>query len=79
MIYYILSADTDQERAKRFKETLTGSDEWKKAKISDKKRAEIDKELKKSLKAVDELGARGTPTFYDENMKEIKNRSELFK
>jgi thiol:disulfide interchange protein DsbC len=79
MIYYILSADTDQERAKRFRETLTGSDNWKTFKPSALQKAKIDKELKKSLKAVDELGARGTPTFYDENMKEIKNRSELFK
>jgi len=79
MIYYILSANTDQERAKRFRETLTGSDNWKTFKPSALQKAKIDKELKKSLKAVDELGARGTPSFYDQNMKEIKNRRELFK
>ena len=79
MIYYILSANTDQDRAKRFRETLTGSDNWKTFKPSSLQKAKIDKELKKSLKAVDELGARGTPSFYDQNMKEIKNRRALFK
>jgi len=79
MIYYILSADTDQEKAKRFRETLTGSNKWETFKPSDLQKAKIDKELKKSLKAVNELGARGTPTFYDENLTEIKNRGQIFK
>jgi thiol:disulfide interchange protein DsbC len=79
MIYYILSAKTDKEKAKRFKETLTGSEEYKTIKLTSAQKEKIDKELQKSLKAVEELGARGTPTFYDKNLKEIKDRGSLFK
>jgi len=79
MIYYILSADSDAEKAKRFHETLTGNTKWKNFKPTAAQKAKIDAELKKAKKAVEELGAKGTPSFYDENMKEIKNRGKLFK
>ena len=78
MIYYILSAKTDAQKAKRFHETLQGGNEWKSFKPTAAQKAKIDDELKKSQKAVRELGARGTPYFYDENMKEIKNKGKLF-
>jgi len=78
MIYYILSADSDAEKAKRFHETLTGDTKWASFTPTKEKKAEIDAALKKSKKAVEELGAKGTPSFYDENMNEIKNRGKLF-
>ena len=79
MIDYILSANTEAEKTKRFHETLQGSQNWKNFKPTSSQKAKVNAQLKKSEKAVDELGARGTPTFYDENMKEIKNRGILFK
>jgi len=79
MIYYILSAKSESEKAKRFHETLTGDDSWKTFKLSSKEKEKIDKELLKSQKAVEELGAKGTPSFYDKNMKEIVNKGKLFK
>lgn len=79
MIDYILSANTDKEKAKRFHETLTGDTKWKNFKPTKAQKAKIDAALKKSKKAVDELGARGTPTFYNKDMNEIKDRGSLFK
>jgi len=78
MIYYILSAKSEQEKAKRFHETLTGDTKWKTFKVTDEQKSKIDKELEKSKKAVEELGAKGTPSFYDKNMKEIVNKGKLF-
>jgi len=79
MIEYILSAKTESEKAKRFHQTLQGSNEWKNFKPTTEQKATIKKELEKSKKAVEELQARGTPTFYDKNMKEIKNKGILFR
>jgi thiol:disulfide interchange protein DsbC len=79
MIYYILSADSESQKAKRFKETLSGGDEWKKFKATSQQKQKIDAQIEKSKRAVEELGARGTPTFYDENFTQIKNRGKLFK
>jgi len=78
MIYYILSAKTDAQKAKRFHETLTGDTKWASFTPTKAQKAKIDAELKKAQKAVEELGARGTPSFYDENFTEIKNRGKLF-
>ena len=77
MIYYILSAKTNAEKAKRFKETLLGSDAYKKFHPTKSQKAKIDKEIQKSLKAVGELGAKGTPTIYDSNMNEM-DRNKVF-
>ena len=79
MIYYILSADSEAEKAERFHKTLTGDNSWRDFKPTPAQKAKIDAELKKAKKAVEELGAKGTPSFYDENMTEIKNRGQLFK
>ena len=77
MSYYILAGKTDEERAKRFKETLQGGNEWKNYKPTPADKAQFDKELKASQKAVDNLGAQGTPTVYDENFNQLKNWGEL--
>jgi len=79
MIYYILSAKNDMEKAKRFKETLEGSEKWKSFKPTKEQKENIDKIIAKSVKAADELGAEGTPSFYDKDMKEIKDRESIFK
>ena len=71
MSYYILAGKTDAEKAKRFKAVLGGSDEWKNYKPTPQERAKFLKELQKSKKAVEELGARGTPTVYDQNFNQI--------
>jgi thiol:disulfide interchange protein DsbC len=79
MIYYILSAKNDKEKIKRFKETLNGSNAYLKFKPTKEEKEKIDKIIAKSQKAAEELGARGTPSFYDKNMNEIKDRKSLFK
>ena len=79
MIEYILSGKDDKEKSQRFHKTLTGDNSWQTFKATPKQKERIANELKKSKKAVEELGARGTPYFYDKNLKEIKNRGQLFK
>jgi len=79
MIYYILSAKDNATKAKRFKETLDGGKEWQKFTPTKDQKAKIDATIKKSVKAANELGAKGTPSFYDKNMKEITNRGSLLK
>jgi thiol:disulfide interchange protein DsbC len=79
MIDYILSAPTEAEKVKRFHQTLQGGNEWRSFKPTSAQKVKVAKEIAKSKKAVAELGARGTPSFYDENMKEIKDREKLFK
>ena len=75
MIYYILSGKTNAEKAKRFRETLSGSNAYKNFHPTKAQKEKIDKQINKSLKAVEELGARGTPTIYDKNMNEMdKNK-----
>jgi len=71
MSYYILAGKTDSERAKRMKEVLLGSDAWKKYKPTKEEIAKYEKELQRSQQAAMELGARGTPSVYDENFKPI--------
>ena len=77
MIYYILSAKTNAEKAKRFTETLSGSNAWQKFHPTKAQKENIDKQIAKSLKAVEELGAKGTPTIYDKNMNEM-DRNKVF-
>jgi thiol:disulfide interchange protein DsbC len=79
MIYYILSAKNDKEKAKRFKETLNGSNAYSKFTPTKKEKENIDKIISKSEKAANELGAKGTPSFYDKNMNEIKDRGSIFR
>jgi thiol:disulfide interchange protein DsbC len=79
MIDYILSAPTEAQKVQRFHETLQGSNAWKDFKPTKAQKEMVAKEIAKSKKAVEELGAKGTPTFFDENMKEIKDRGSLFK
>jgi len=78
MIYYILSAKTEAEKAKRFHETLQGGNEWKNFKPTKAQKEAIDKKIKESEKAAAELGAQGTPSFYDSKFNEI-NRNKLLK
>ena len=78
MIYYILSGKNEEEQIKRFKATLKGGTEWKKFTPTEKQKKEFDKIIDKSVKAATELGARGTPSFFDKDMKVIKNRKSLF-
>ncbi|NPA55152.1 MAG: thioredoxin fold domain-containing protein [Epsilonproteobacteria bacterium] len=79
MIYYILDAKTQQQRAKRFHEVLMGSDKYKSFKPSPKELIRLKKELARSKQAAVELNIKGTPSFYDSNLKEIKDRESLFK
>jgi thiol:disulfide interchange protein DsbC len=79
MIDYILSANDNTTKAKRFKETLDGGKEWQKFTPTKKQKAKIDAIIKKSVNAANELGAKGTPSFYDKNMNEIKDRGSIFK
>ncbi len=72
MSYYILAGKTDAERAKRMREVLRGSNEWKKYNPTPKEKAEFEKELQNAQKAANELQARGTPSVYDENFKPIE-------
>jgi len=78
MSYYILSAKTNEEKAKRFKEVLTGNKQEIIKKVnafnktlSKEEKEKLDEELAKSKKAVIELGARGTPSVYDEKFNKI--------
>jgi len=71
MSYYILAGKTDAEKSKRLQEVLGGSNEWKNYKPTKAEKAKFDKILQNAKKAVEELGARGTPTVYDENFNRI--------
>ena len=71
MSYYILAAKTDEEKAKRFREVLEGSNAWKNYKPTKEEKAKFDKMLNNSKKAVIELGAKGTPTVYDKDFNQI--------
>ncbi len=77
MIDYILNGKTNAEKAKRFTATLSGSNAWQKFHPTAEEKANVNKQIAKSLKAVEELGARGTPTIYDSNMNEM-DRSKVF-
>jgi len=71
MSYYILAGKTDAERAKRMKEVLLGSDAWKKFKPTKEQIAKFEEELKRAQEAAMELGAKGTPSVFDENFRPI--------
>jgi thiol:disulfide interchange protein DsbC len=71
MSYYILAGKTDAEKAKRFKEVLAGGNEWKKYHPTAAEKAKFDKMLQNAKKAVEELGAQGTPTVYDKDFNQI--------
>ena len=71
MSYYILAGKTDEEKAKRFREVLSGSNEWKNYHPAKEEKVKFDKILNNSKKAVAELGARGTPTVYDKDFNKI--------
>jgi thiol:disulfide interchange protein DsbC len=71
MSCYILAGKTDSEKAKRFRETLLGGNEWKNYKPSKEELQKCYKELEKSQKAAFELQAKGTPSVYDKNFKPV--------
>jgi len=78
MIYYILSSENEQEKIDRFHKTLSGDNSWKKFTPTKEQKENIDKKLKLSIKAAMELGAQGTPSFYDGEFNEI-DREKLLK
>jgi thiol:disulfide interchange protein DsbC len=67
MSYYILAGKTDAEKAKRLHEVLSGSQKWKEFHPSSAQVQKFEEELQKSARAIEELGAHGTPSVYDEN------------
>ncbi|WP_456480498.1 thioredoxin fold domain-containing protein [Nautilia sp.] len=71
MSYYILAGKTDTEKAERFREVLGGGNKWKNYHPTKEEKAKFDKMLENSKKAVEELGARGTPSVYDSNFNKI--------
>ena len=79
MSYYILSAKTEQEKVKRFHETLAGSEAYKKFKPTKAQKMALDNELVKANNATNELDVPGVPSFFDENFNEIPDRDKLLK
>jgi len=71
MTEYILAGKNDIERAARMRRVLKGSNEWKNFHPSNKEKKEIQEKMTEMQKAVNELGAQGTPTIYDSNFKQI--------
>jgi len=71
MSYYILAGKNDQEKAKRFKEVLNGSNAWKNYHPTKAEKEKFDKILKNAKKAVNELQAKGTPSIYDSKFNPI--------
>jgi thiol:disulfide interchange protein DsbC len=67
MYYYIFSGKTDAEKAKRMEEVMKGKDNnWQNFKPTSEQKAKFDKIIEKGYKAAKELGARGTPSVFDE-------------
>ena len=66
MSYYILAGKTQEEKAKRFKETLSGDNSWSSYQPSPEEKERFDKELELSKKAVNQLHANGTPSVYND-------------
>jgi len=77
MSYYVLAGKTDKERAKRMMEVLEGSNAWKNYHPSKEEIKKFNKELEKSRKAANELGAQGTPSIYDKNLNPIEDWMKL--
>ena len=71
MSYYILAGKDDKEKSKRLKEVLEGSNEWRNYKLTKEEKEKFDNILNKAKKAVEEMGAMGTPTIYDEDFNKI--------
>ena len=71
MSYYILAGKSDEERAKRMREVLEGSNAWKNFHPTKAQKEKFEKELQQSKKAAIELGAQGTPSVYDKNFNPI--------
>lgn len=71
MLYWILSAKTNKEKAERLHKTMTGDESFRKYSPSPAVKAEIDAIFAKSNKAAIELGAKGTPSVYDSNFNKI--------
>jgi len=74
MTEYILAGKNNEEKAARLRRILHGSNEWKNFHPTAKEKAKIDKEIQKMQRAANELGARGTPSVYDDNFKPISLR-----
>lgn len=67
MTNYILAGKTEKEKYERYASIMTGGTDYKKLKIEGNVLSDY---LKKSNKAVSELGARGTPsTFVGDDLK----------
>jgi thiol:disulfide interchange protein DsbC len=72
MFRYILAGKDDQERAKRMREVMSGKDSaWKEFKPSDEERRKLDEIIDRGIEAAKELGARGTPSTFDEKGNQI--------
>jgi len=83
MTEWILGAKSDAEKHTRFKEIMSGKSKEYAALIKDKKKpfhysAKIQTLVTKAKKAVEELGARGTPMVFDSAFKQVP-RSALLK
>jgi len=78
MIYYILAGKSKKEQIERFHKTLQGDNSWRNFKVTKNQKEKFDKKIEVSKKAANELGAQGTPSFYDSKFNEI-NRNELLK
>jgi len=74
MTEYILAGKDNIDKAARLRRILRGSNEWKNFKPTPQQKEEIEKKMEQMQKAVVELGARGTPTIYDSNFKQISLR-----
>jgi len=72
MLYWVLSAKTDKEKAKRLKAVMSKNDQtYKTFKPTKAEKELVDNMIEKSNKAASELGAKGTPSVYDSNFKQI--------
>ena len=69
VLYWVMSAKTDKDKGERLHNYMTGKDKnsWKSFKPTDKEKSNIDKTLNSSLKAAEELEARGTPSIYNKD------------
>jgi len=73
MLYWVLSGKTNVEKADRMNKVMSGDTTYKTFKVSKEDKAKFDKMLQKSTLASVELGARGTPSLFDSNMKPISS------
>lgn len=77
---WILAADTDAEKAERYKKVMVDNDNtWVSFKPTPEQKVKIDAELAKSLAAAKELDAQGTPAVFDSKFRPINNWPELIK